>query len=83
MDTLESRAVQRWGGLRFARARAVYAEGFRAPNIGDRFVNVFCSRQLKSKFKVPKTPAAITSLRLEKIRRLRENIDVECIVSTK
>ena len=27
MDTLESRAVQRWGGLRFARAQAVYAEG--------------------------------------------------------
>ena len=27
MDTLESRAVQRWGGLRFARAEAVYAEG--------------------------------------------------------
>ena len=27
MDTLESRAVQRWGGLRYARAQAVYAEG--------------------------------------------------------
>jgi len=27
MDTLESRAVQRWGGLRFARAQAIYAEG--------------------------------------------------------
>ena len=27
MDTLESRAVQRWGGMRFARAQAVYAEG--------------------------------------------------------
>jgi len=27
MDTLESRAVQRWGGLRFARAQAVYGEG--------------------------------------------------------
>ncbi len=27
MDTLESRAVQRWGGLRFARAQAEYAEG--------------------------------------------------------
>ncbi len=27
MDTLESRAVQRWGGLRFARAQAAYAEG--------------------------------------------------------
>ena len=27
MDTLEGRAVQRWGGLRFARAQAVYAEG--------------------------------------------------------
>ena len=27
MDTLESRAVERWGGLRFARAQAVYGEG--------------------------------------------------------
>jgi hypothetical protein len=27
MDTLEGRAVQRWGGLRFTRAQAVYAEG--------------------------------------------------------
>jgi len=27
MNTLEGRAVQRWGGLRFARAQAVYAEG--------------------------------------------------------
>ena len=27
MDTLESRAVQRWGGLRYARAQAVYNEG--------------------------------------------------------
>ena len=27
MDVLEGRAVQRWGGLRFARAQAVYAEG--------------------------------------------------------
>ena len=27
MDTLEGRAVQRWGGLRYARAQAVYAEG--------------------------------------------------------
>ena len=27
MDTLEGRAVQRWGGLRFARGQAVYAEG--------------------------------------------------------
>ena len=30
MDTLENRAVQRWGGLRFARAQAVYAEGDQA-----------------------------------------------------
>jgi tetratricopeptide (TPR) repeat protein len=27
METLESRAVQRWGGLRFSQAQAVYAEG--------------------------------------------------------
>ncbi|MDH3266874.1 MAG: protein kinase, partial [Gammaproteobacteria bacterium] len=27
MDTLEKRAVQRWGGLRFTQAQAVYAEG--------------------------------------------------------
>jgi tetratricopeptide (TPR) repeat protein len=27
MDTLEGRAVQRWGGVRYARAQAVYAEG--------------------------------------------------------
>ncbi|NIL94397.1 MAG: protein kinase [Woeseiaceae bacterium] len=27
MDTLENRAVQRWGGLRFSQAQAVYAEG--------------------------------------------------------
>jgi tetratricopeptide (TPR) repeat protein len=27
METLESRAVQRWGGLRFRQAQAVYAEG--------------------------------------------------------
>jgi serine/threonine-protein kinase len=27
MNTLEGRAVQRWGGLRFTRAQAVYAEG--------------------------------------------------------
>lgn len=27
MDTLEGRAVQRWGGLRFSRAQSVYAEG--------------------------------------------------------
>ena len=27
MDTLESRAVERWGGLRFARAQAIYGEG--------------------------------------------------------
>jgi tetratricopeptide (TPR) repeat protein len=27
METLESRAVQRWGGLRFKQAQAVYAEG--------------------------------------------------------
>jgi len=27
MDTLERRAVQRWGGLRFKQAQAVYAEG--------------------------------------------------------
>ncbi len=27
METLESRAVQRWGGLRFKHAQAVYAEG--------------------------------------------------------
>lgn len=27
MNTLEGRAVQRWGGLRFSRAQAVYAEG--------------------------------------------------------
>jgi tetratricopeptide (TPR) repeat protein len=27
METLESRAVQRWGGLRYSQARAVYAEG--------------------------------------------------------
>ena len=27
MDTLEGRAVERWGGLRFARAQAIYAEG--------------------------------------------------------
>ena len=27
LDTLESRAVQRWGGLRFKQAQAVYAEG--------------------------------------------------------
>jgi len=27
METLERRAVQRWGGLRFKQARAVYAEG--------------------------------------------------------
>jgi tetratricopeptide (TPR) repeat protein len=27
MKTLEDRAVQRWGGLRYARAQAIYAEG--------------------------------------------------------
>ena len=27
MNTLEGRAVQRWGGLRFSRAQAVYSEG--------------------------------------------------------
>lgn len=27
MDTLEKRAVQRWGGLRYKQAQAVYAEG--------------------------------------------------------
>jgi tetratricopeptide (TPR) repeat protein len=27
METLENRAVQRWGGLRFKQAQAVYAEG--------------------------------------------------------
>lgn len=27
MDTLEGRAVQRWGGLRYSRAQSVYAEG--------------------------------------------------------
>ena len=27
METLESRAVQRWGGLRYKQAQAVYAEG--------------------------------------------------------
>ena len=27
METLENRAVQRWGGLRYTQARAVYAEG--------------------------------------------------------
>ena len=27
METLENRAVQRWGGLRFRQAQAVYAEG--------------------------------------------------------
>jgi tetratricopeptide (TPR) repeat protein len=27
METLEGRAVQRWGGLRYARGQAVYAEG--------------------------------------------------------
>jgi tetratricopeptide (TPR) repeat protein len=27
METLEGRAVQRWGGLRYTRAQAVYAEG--------------------------------------------------------
>jgi serine/threonine protein kinase len=27
MKTLEGRAVQRWGGLRYARAQAIYAEG--------------------------------------------------------
>jgi len=27
METLESRAVQRWGGLRFKQAQAVYAQG--------------------------------------------------------
>ena len=27
METLESRAVQRWGGLRFRQAQAVYAQG--------------------------------------------------------
>lgn len=27
METLDSRAVQRWGGLRFKQAQAVYAEG--------------------------------------------------------
>ncbi|MDJ0905019.1 MAG: protein kinase [Woeseiaceae bacterium] len=27
METLESRGVQRWGGLRFSQAQAVYAEG--------------------------------------------------------
>ena len=27
METLESRAVQRWGGLRFRQAQSVYAEG--------------------------------------------------------
>jgi serine/threonine protein kinase len=27
METLEGRAVQRWGGLRYARAQAVYKEG--------------------------------------------------------
>lgn len=27
METLENRAVQRWGGLRYSQARAVYAEG--------------------------------------------------------
>jgi tetratricopeptide (TPR) repeat protein len=30
METLERRAVQRWGGLRFKRAQAVYAEGDKA-----------------------------------------------------
>jgi tetratricopeptide (TPR) repeat protein len=30
METLERRAVQRWGGLRFKRAQAVYAEGDQA-----------------------------------------------------
>jgi len=30
METLESRAVQRWGGLRFKQAQAVYAEGDKA-----------------------------------------------------
>ena len=30
METLERRAVQRWGGLRFRRAQAVYAEGDKA-----------------------------------------------------
>jgi tetratricopeptide (TPR) repeat protein len=27
MDVLESRAVQRWGGVRYTRAQAIYAEG--------------------------------------------------------
>ena len=27
MDTLEGRAVQRWGGVRYSRAQSVYAEG--------------------------------------------------------
>jgi len=27
MNTLENRAVQRWGGLRFSQAQAIYAEG--------------------------------------------------------
>ena len=30
METLEQRAVQRWGGLRFKRAQAAYAEGDQA-----------------------------------------------------
>ena len=30
MNTLEQRAVQRWGGLRFRRAQGIYAEGDRA-----------------------------------------------------
>lgn len=30
METLQSRAVQRWGGLRFKQAEAVYAEGDQA-----------------------------------------------------